>query len=62
MAVTFQEHFSPMPIRTMAPVLTVVGFDHAPTSVLGANTAPTVVRYSAALRSGLMASHGVQMG
>jgi len=38
----------------MALVLTVVGFDHT-LSVLDANPAPTVIRYSAALRSGLMA-------
>ena len=37
---TFQEHFSPMPIRAMALVLTAVGFDHT-ASVLDANLAPT---------------------
>jgi len=51
---TFQEHFSPMPIRAMALVLTAVGFDHT-ASVLDANPVPTVIRYSAALRNGLMA-------
>ena len=51
---TFQEHFSPMPIRAMALVLTAVGLIIRLVSWMLTRHRPTVIRYSVALRSGLM--------
>jgi hypothetical protein len=51
---TFQEHFSPIPIPALALVLTVVGVNVILTT-LDADREPTIIRHNAASMSGLMA-------